>query len=209
MNRRDVLKRIGIASAAVVATPTLLSILNSCTTEPKLWTPKFLSIPQGLLLTKLVDVFLPKTDLPSATELNVPEFIDRYINEIFKTKDQQRFKLAIENVLLKLENESKKQIKDIDNKDIQLFLDQDLKAKGETDKERENNPDFKGLTTSECLNSLKDFSILAYLTTEKIGEEVLAYDPVPGTYYCDDLQKLTQGVSRSLDYSNFSHINLK
>ncbi|RRO25586.1 gluconate 2-dehydrogenase subunit 3 family protein [Flavobacteriaceae bacterium 14752] len=209
MNRRDVLKRIGIVSAAVIATPSVLSILNSCTTEPKLWTPKFLSIPEGQLLTKLVDVFLPKTELPSATELNVPEFIDRYINEIFLTKDQQRFKVAYENVLLKLENESKKEINDIEAKDIQLFLDEHLKVKDEVDIERENNLNLEGLTTSECLNALKDLCILAYLTTEKIGEEILAYDPVPGKYYCGDLQELTQGKSRSLDYSSFSHFNLE
>lgn len=209
MNRREVLKRIGIASAAVVATPTVLSILNSCTTEPQLWTPKFLSIPQGQFLTKIVNVFLPKTDLPSATELNVPEFIDRYINEVFKIKDQQRFKLAFDKVLLKFEDESKKEINKIDAKDIQLFLDQHLKVKGETDTERENNPDFKGLTTSECLDVLKNFSILAYLTTEKIGEEVLAYDPIPGTYYCGNLQELTQGKSWSLEYSNFPYTDLK
>lgn len=74
-----------------------------------------------------------------------------------------------------------------------------LKVKGEEDEERLENPDFNGMTTSEILNSLKSLSIKAYITTEKIGEEILAYDPIPGAYYCADLNELTGGKSWSLD----------
>ena len=51
---------------------------------------------------------------------------------------------------------------------------------------------------TKFLNSLKNITIMAYVTTEEIGERVLAYDPVPGAYYCGDLQELTGGKSWSL-----------
>lgn len=199
MKRRDVLKRLGIASGAIIATPTILSMLNACTAEPKVWTPRFLTISQGKVLQDLVDVFLPETaELPSAKAVNIPEFIDRYVAEIYVEKDQEIFKSAFENTLTRLKNFTDKDPGDITNEDLKIFLDEHLKVKGEIDTVRGNNPNFDGMTTSEFLDSLKWFTINAYLNSEKIGEEVLAYDPIPGAYHCGDLNELTGGKRWSL-----------
>lgn len=198
MKRRDALKRLGLASAAIVATPTLVSLLNSCSTEPELWEPQFLSLEEGQLLKKMVDVFLPKSELPSATEVNVPEFVDRFVNEVYSIEDQVIFKDAYAKMLGSIKDQSQEQVDYLQEKNIKSFLDNNLKVKGEIDTERINNPDYDGLTTSECLNTIKGMCINAYITSEKIGEEVLAYDPVPGAYYCDDLEELTEGKRWSL-----------
>ena len=68
----------------------------------------------------------------------------------------------------------------------------------EIDEEREANPESLEMTKSEFLNNIKWMTINAYLTTEKIGETVLVYDPVPSQFYCGDLQELTSGKSYSL-----------
>lgn len=199
MKRRDALKRLGLASGAIVATPTVLSMLNSCTTTPEIWTPQFLTVPQGKILKGLVDVFLPETpELPSAKALNVPEFIDRYIAEVYDDEEQQTFNKAFEKTLTTLKSFTKKELDGIVKEDLKVFLDEHLKVKDEVDTERLNNPDFEGMTTSECLDSLKWMTVNAYLNTQQIGEEVLAYDPVPGDYYCGDLNELTGGKSWSL-----------
>ena len=41
-------------------------------------------------------------------------------------------------------------------------------------------------------------SINAYKISETVGETVLAYEPVPGSYFCGDLNELTGGRSWSL-----------
>jgi len=198
MKRRTVLKRLGIASAAVVVTPSLLGMLNSCTTEAKVWKPQFFSQEGGRIMQKLVDVFLPKTELPSASELNISEFIDRYLLEVYENEEQMAFKTAYAKVVKTLKEQAQKEVDDLEAKDLHLFLDNNLKVKDEIDTERQNNPNYKGLTTSECLDSIKWMCINAYINTEKIGEEVLAYNPVPGAYYCDDLENLTEGKRWSL-----------
>lgn len=88
-----------------------------------------------------------------------------------------------------------KPLENFEDEDIQSFLDGHLKVKSEVDMERKN----KGLTTSECLDTLKRMSIDTYVTSEKIGDEVLDYDPIPGGYYCGDLEELTGGKRWSLD----------
>ncbi len=72
MKRRDVLKNIGFTAGFFVVTPSIISLLQSCTSDVKTWTPEFLSPEQGIVLANLVDIILPKTDIPSATEMNVP-----------------------------------------------------------------------------------------------------------------------------------------
>jgi hypothetical protein len=199
MKRRDALKRLGLATGAIVATPAVLSMLNSCTSAPEVWTPQFLTVPQGKILKGLVDVFLPETpELPSAKALNVPEFIDQYIAEVYDEKDQKLFSEAYDITMAELKSFTKKELKEVEKEDLKVFLDEYLKVKGEVDTYRENHPDFEGMTTSECLDSLKWLTINAYLNTQKIGEEVLAYDPVPGAYYCGDLNELTNGKRWSL-----------
>lgn len=199
MKRRDALKNLGLATGFFVATPTIVSLLQSCTSDIKIWTPEFLSMEQGIILTKIVDVILPKTeDLPSATELNVPQFIDKYINSVTDDEGQENIKIAFNNILSILKPNTEDHIDKITDENYKALLDKYMLLEDEIDEEREANPESLEFTKSEFLNGLKWMTINAYLTTEQIGEKVLVYDPVPSQYYCGDLQELTGGKSYSL-----------
>lgn len=199
MKRRDALKNLGLATGFFVATPTIVSLLQSCTSDVKTWIPKFLTNDLGIALTKIVDIILPKTEnLPSATELNVPQFIDKYLNEVLEDEDQAKFRVAFENMVSMLRPNPEEPIDKVTDEAYKTLLDKHMLIKDEIDLEREDNLESLELTKSEFLNSLKWMTINAYLTTEQIGENVLVYDPVPSQYYCGDLQELTGGKSYSL-----------
>jgi len=198
MNRRDVLKNMGFATGYLLATPTILSMLQSCTSDVKTWVPEFLTLEQGVVLTNIVDVILPKTDLPSATELNVPQFIDKFINEVLGDEQQTQIKNGFNTMISLLKQNGIEPVEKLTEDNYKSLLDQHMLVKGEIDKERAANPESLELTKSEFLNSLKGITIMAYVTTEEIGERVLKYDPIPAAYYCGDLQELTGGKSWSL-----------
>jgi len=198
MKRREVLKNLGFATGFFVATPTIISLLQSCTSDIKTWVPDFLSLEQGIVLTNFVDVILPKTELPSATELNVPQFIDKYINEVLEDEQQNQLKNGFNSMVSILKQEGNESVEKLTEDNYKSLLDKYLLLKGEIDEERAANSESLELTKSEFLNSLKYITIMAYVTTEEIGERVLAYDPVPGAYYCGDLQELTGGKSWSI-----------
>ena len=83
MDRRSALKNLGLTVGYSIATPTLISIVQSCKTESDLgWQPAFFTPEEGVLVKTLVDVFLPKTDTPSASELNVHMFIDGLADKV-------------------------------------------------------------------------------------------------------------------------------
>jgi len=198
MKRREALKNLGMATGFFVATPSIISLLQSCTAEANTWTPEFLSVEQGMVLTNLVDIILPKTDIPSATEVNVPQFIDKYINETIEDDGQAKIKAAFGNIISVLKPDAETKIEKVTQEDYKALLDKHMLIKDEVDAEREANPDSEYMTKSEFLNQLKWMTINAYKTSQQIGETVLAYDPVPGAYYCGDLQELTGGKSWSL-----------
>ncbi|MGZ0015295.1 gluconate 2-dehydrogenase subunit 3 family protein [Yeosuana sp. AK3] len=198
MKRRDALKNLGFATGFFVATPAIVSLLQSCTSDVKTWVPEFLTPEQGIVLTNLVDIILPKTDLPSATEMNVPQFIDKYINEVFDNEAQNQIKTAFTTMVSILKPNAEDSIDKLTPEDYKALLDKYMLIKGDIDEERVANPESLEMTKSEFLNSLKWMTINAYVTTEQIGETVLKYDPIPAAYYCGDLQELTGGKSWSI-----------
>jgi hypothetical protein len=202
MKRRDALKNLGLATGFIVATPAIVSLLHSCTSDVKTWTPVFLSEEQGKVLTKLVDIILPKTkELPSAQELNVPQFIDKYIAEVVEDEDQANIKIGFNTIIHILKPNAEASIDSISDESYKALLDKHMLLTDDIDEERTANLESLVPTKSEFLNSLKMMVISAYVTTEYIGEKVLKYDPIPSQYYCGDLQELTGGKAWSIDNS--------
>jgi len=195
MKRRDVLKGIGLSMGYVVVTPSVISLLQSCKRADTLnWQPTFFNKKQMTVVTNLVDLILPKTDdLPGALDVKVPQFIDAYVNEVSKPKNQKEFKQGIDAIIKKLG----KPVEKINVKDYDDLLAHYLKA--DKVKQLSFKKDKNEALIYNTLTSLRGFSIWAYKTSEYVGEKVLAYDPIPGELIgCMPLQEATGGKAWSL-----------
>ena len=216
MERRVALKNMGLAFGYTVAAPTLLGIVQSCTNKKVLdWTPDFFTKDEGTVLHTLVDIILPKTDTPSATEVNVHLFIDKFAKEVLPKEQQDFLKTSMGHFTDKaLSAADKEAVADLDEKDLEPVLATYLKKRTDEDEEAhqkavnaylesmEENGSGTLDTEIACYSfatSLRDFSIMSYRTSEYVGEQVLAYLPVPGEYIpCEDVDTLTGGKSWSL-----------
>ena len=192
MKRREALKHLGLTAGIVVATPSLIGLLQSCTSDSETWNPVFLSEEQGLIVKNIVDIILPKTDTPSASEVNVPEFLDKYLNEVLDIKDQEKIKAAFNTLVTQIKTDYNDNLKKVSEENYKNLLDNHMLL--------DEPPTPKGdpMTISDLLNTIKWMTINAYRISETVGETILAYDPVPGAYYCGDLQELTGGKAWSL-----------
>lgn len=197
MKRRDAIKNLGFAAGFVVVTPMALSILKSCSAPIENWSPKFLDTDHAKILTKLVDVFLPKTETLSATEAKVPQFIDQYIADVFSKENQNTFKVVFQKLSIDIQEQEGKSQDKLTLSNFKSFLNKNMRAEKSLENIAENKSET--FSTSEFLNLLKIMTIQAYLLNEEVGKHILAYEPVPGAYYCGDLQQLTDGKSWSLD----------
>lgn len=215
MDRRKALKNMGMALGYTVATPTLLSIMQSCQEEKDMtWTPDFLSEDQGKVLTTMVDIILPKTDTPSASEVQVHLFIDRFAHEVMTKEEQDFFRMTMERFLEQAVAQSQKEsIADLDAADLEAVLSQALGYSKEEEIAMYDSITSYQAATSEgkavtmddkiarfaFANNLRGMVIWAYKTSEYVGENVLSYLPVPGEYIpCGDVQELTEGKAWSI-----------
>ena len=195
MQRREALKKIGLTTGFVIATPTLISLFQSCTDDTQNWVPQFFSEEQATVLTDIVDVFLPKTDIPSATEVNVPQFMDKYVNEVWEPIEQDRIKVAFDKLLRQIKTDYNENLNKVTEDNYKDLLDNHMLI---VPKGQEPTPETEPMTTSDLLNSIKWMAINGYKINETVGETILAYDPIPSTSYCGDLQELTGGRAWSL-----------
>ncbi len=201
MNRRDVLKGLGLTLGYTIATPSVMSLLQSCKTEVKLWTPIFLSIDQGIIVKNLIDIILPKTEAtPGALDVNVPEFIDLYAYKVYNEKKQHKFKKGI-NAIIEALNIPEEGVSKLEHKDYDTLLVKYLKASKEQRAIYENESDKNNIDVIiyNALSGLRNMAVWAYKNSEQIGEHVLAYDPIPGTQIgCAPVEELTNGKAWSL-----------
>ena len=192
MDRRKALKGLGLSLGYVVATPSVFSLLQSCKNDPQIsWTPQFFSSNESFILEKLIDLILPKTtSSPGALDVNIPQFIDAYTNEVSSKEEQGNFKKGIATISDSLG-------KSPNNEAFESLLTKYLKADQKGKEVFSKNED--DTLTLKTLTNLRTMTIWAYKTSEKVGEEILAYDPIPGDFLgCISLEETTKGKVWSL-----------
>jgi hypothetical protein len=192
MDRRAALKNMSLTLGYAVATPTILSVLQSCTSDAATWTPKFFSKTDGTMITQLSDIILPASDIAGALDVFVPEFMDKMYTDI--VSDDK--KLTMKEGATAFADE----FKNVFGKDASKGSKEEYEKLLETyfniSKEKQNKifrmlRKDKTKVESEKLNTYLIYSFLTetrrytlygYYTSEQVGENILSYDPIPGVY---------------------------
>lgn len=204
MNRRNALKNLGLSIGYTMATPTIISMLQSCKTEAKIWAPIFFTEDEGVVVKNLIDLILPKTqNIPGALDVNVPGFLDLYISKTYTEKRQEQYKKGLAAIIGALPI-TEKGVGDLKTEDYDSLLAKYLKTskaqqltyKAYND---EKDPKNQDALIFQALDGLRGAAIWAFKTSELIGKNVLAYDPVPGAQKgCIPLSEATGGKAWSL-----------
>tara|TARA_R110002020_G_scaffold473471_1_gene702785 strand:- start:2626 stop:3267 length:642 start_codon:yes stop_codon:yes gene_type:complete len=212
MNRRQALRNIGLGAGYVVAAPTLLSLLQSCKNDPSMeWEPVFMTAANGYALKQVLDVIIPTTDTPGASDVNIAQFIDSYMNEVAEDREQQEFQAGANAFAINFKNEFDKEIADGKPEEFDQMVAKYLGAEPDrredlmdrlTAKQDPENPDIEIDTDAGSfgyLNTVRDLAIWAWKNSEQVGENVLWYDPIPGAQKgCIPLAEAGNGKAMSL-----------
>ncbi len=198
MKRRTALEYISLGLGYTVASPGLLSLIQSCQSpkaeqENSEFQAAFLAADQVAMIDEMADILLPQTDTPGAKELNVGRFVDGMLANTYKAKDQATFKAGIELFVEQLEaeqnakpgNATREQLSAMMQKladetnaakteEIRGLLSKDLKEVSEESKKEYQYYSF--------VYGFRGLAITAYFQSELIGEKHLNYSPVPGPF---------------------------
>ena len=191
MDRRKALRSIGTGIGAIAVTPTVVSLFQSCQSVAT-YTPVFISENDFKIFSNLMEIIIPKTDIPGAIELKLPEFVDAYIDAVWDEKRKTDFKEAW-TAFISSSNKAagKENANDLSTADWDAQLAKYLKPG--------NDVPADETLASQFANQLRSITVNAFKTNEFIGEEVLAYAPIPGEQKgCVDLIEATGGKAWSL-----------
>ena len=214
MERRKALRTIGFGTTAISVTPAVVGMLQSCQSKNNTFKPIHFSKDQFSVLSKLMDLIIPETDIPGAIQLNLPEFLDGFIGAIFSAKAKENIAKELDCfITVALEDSPKDSASSLSTEDLDSQLAKYLKADQKQQKRWKKqkiaysiavkkdislDPPVKAIAHSFLLE-LRSLTINAFKTNKFIGENVLAYLPIPGRYSgCVDLNETTGGKAWSI-----------
>ncbi len=177
MNRREALKQAALLTGVAVSGSLASAVLQGCKAEhiPN-YEPSFFTKAQMKEIAAMAETILPKTaDSPGAIEVGVPEFIDLIADKTLKPAEKEKTKESIAGLILAAEEANGKAFSKLSPEEQLSYLS---KVDEEAKKAGGQSPYLQ----------LKQQVIAGYFTSEAVGTEVLAYDPIPGQWIgCTDL----------------------
>ena len=183
MNRRDVLRSISYLAGGVVVAPSVLTLIQGCASgEPDLgWAPEYFTEDEARFVTSYVDTLLPRTETPGGLDVGVDRFIDKVMAATTVKGDKPS---PIQEGIRQFDTDAQTRFG-------QVFHALEADQRGQLFSEAEKSPRYQpavwGTAVGEqppigFYRSFKSMVLWGYLSSEKVGTEVLNYDPVPGEY---------------------------
>jgi gluconate 2-dehydrogenase gamma chain len=176
MNRRDALKRTAMIMGGALSAPAIIGVLKGCTAKPTIdWKPEFFSNDEGIMISDIAEIIIPKTDTPGAKEAGVPGFIDQMLKDVYSKEEQKTFM----DGLKAFDERSKKDMGDSFNK-----LDQEEKTSfvKKVHQEAIEGNRAKPAPQRPFIMMVKELTMLGFFTSKPGATQVLQYVPVPGAY---------------------------
>lgn len=161
IKRREAIKKTSLLLGVGTLAPSLVSgILAGCRADTTVgWVPQGLSDSHISLVKIWIDIIIPETDTPSASQLFVDRFIDTMVTEFLTIADVETIKDGLDQ--LNKQNFAK------------VTYKQKIRQVSEMSNNEKWQPFFK---------LMKSITLVGYFTTETGVTEVLNYDPVPIDY---------------------------
>jgi len=194
MDRRSALKKAGVLAGSAVAIPSFFSLLQSCKSENRLgWQPLFFTEIEAKTIAAILDMILPRTDTPGALDVKSDIFIDKVIAKTYDEEAQKNMRSEIAAFNSECEKNYGNTFIELNASDREKVLQAAEKNSGKF------SPGVWGTAVGKqetigFYRSIKSMAIWAYFSSEEIGKNVLAYDPVPGTY--EPCIPLSEGQNR-------------
>lgn len=180
MNRRDILRYTALITGSAVSTSLAGAVLSGCSdTSPEKQpgpsssaaegrTLHYFSPEQFALLTLVADTVLPRTESPSASDVEVPATTDSMLGNVFDEEAREAFKAGWSA--------------------LEAYLQRGNFSQGEAGEREALLVELEGSEAPELTAAragyleVKQQIIAYYLTSETIGENYLNYLPIPGRY---------------------------
>ncbi|MES1219880.1 MAG: gluconate 2-dehydrogenase subunit 3 family protein [Bacteroidota bacterium] len=182
MDRRNLLKGMGVVVLASSFPAVLGEFISSCNSKDKILRAGFFTDEEFKILEQLTDRLLPMTATPGGLETQVPAFIDIVVKDCMKKEDQELIKKGLQDIrtingkaFTSLSKEERdQQVRSIDEKA------------------------FKDDTGSHWFRIVKKLALIGHFTSMDGMTKALNYVKVPGDYKaCIPYKKGDKGLAKT------------
>ncbi|MEL6254801.1 MAG: gluconate 2-dehydrogenase subunit 3 family protein [Bacteroidota bacterium] len=195
MNRRDAIRQTALIMGYAVSASAASAVMAGCevSQEPD-WQPAFLSPEQANLVAEISERIVPRTTTPGAKDVFVDRFIDAMLGGYMKQKDVDAFMKGLADIDKRSQDKHQKPFASIPDADKDAILT-DLATEAEEKMKELGQLNRDSKMPKHFFIAAKELALLGYFSSEKVGKEVLKWDPVPGQFQgCIPLSD-TGGVS--------------
>jgi len=189
MDRREALRRTALIMGGAVSAPAIMGILKGCAPKPTIdWKPVFLTEDQGILVSKVAEIIIPKTDTPGAIDTGVPGFIDLMLKDVYTTEDQDFYLKGLKAFDEQSKTEYGDPFIELTAEQQAAFVTKIHAAAVEEAKSSDPAPKRPFILMT------KELTMLGFFTSEPGATQVLQYVAVPGSYHgCVPLSEAGNG----------------
>lgn len=168
MTRREALKHTALLLGAALSRSTLVCAQTPGAHAPDA-RPRSLSVPHFAAIAALAECLLPRTDTPGASDAGVPAFVDTFYGGFMTSAEKNLFVGGLDRL-----DDASRSGHGRDYAVLPSSAQADLLRALALPTATENDRAFLRLARGLVLSG--------YFTSERVGTDVLNYDPVPGVW---------------------------
>lgn len=182
MKRRDAIKNTAFLMGYAISASAIAGVMSGCQADTKtpanVWKSKTMTNTQLNTLREAADRILPASEgIVGAKDVMIERFADEMLDGAYKPAKIEAFKQGLDELEADAQATYNNTFADLNPAEMDTLITKAGKAAMVIkDQKNEVEPFFF---------LLKEITLLGFFTSEKVGEEVLNYLPIPGGYYGD------------------------
>lgn len=182
MERRDLLRALGAAAAISIMPRTAQAAWETVALSPAA-PPRVLTDERAELVASLADAIIPRTDTPSASDVNVPAFIDVIVAEYYNDDERAVFLSGLDLIGARLRRGDATSFAGLSAESQKTLLDS------------LDQPVDRQAPDARAWQRLKGLVIHGYFTSERVQKDVLKTVIMPGRFDGNAPMKAATGGS--------------
>jgi hypothetical protein len=176
MERRDVLKSLGLIGGSTLFPAVLAEFLSSCAhKDMSSYTPVFFTEVEYKLVIELIDIIIPATGTAAASQVNTHVFLDQVFSQCLTKEQQEKIHTGLKDTGQSFEKVA----------DKTLFI-----------KELDESA-YKNKEAAGWFRTLKKYTMIGFFTSQEGTTKASNYVKVPEAYKAD-----ISADDKTLNYGN-------
>jgi len=177
MNRRDAIKLTSIIMGASVTAPAWLAALEGCSPEKTAGMEgSIFNENQTGIISEISNLLIPTTDTPGAIEAGVPDFIEKFVSDVYTDDQRNEFLKGLEEVDQKSKDKYGKIFMKIQSGQKEELVSQ-MNKDALIDKSKARYP-----RQGSFFLMIKEATLLGFFTSLPGATQTLQYLPIPGGF---------------------------